>query len=353
MLPLVPGFTVNNRTASIADVIAGMQGVVVSAPEQAATQEAQSPAAQMLELWPAMARLVIASGDAAAYRLYIYLWNLCKATGGWVSLANVIHGEAGQNFGGTFNTRKRLVKRGAGRYWFESDDRLWLVGAQRLYPALQEFAESRGVAGYDEPNTRKMLIPAESIHSLKAFNAACLNAWISERKGSSYQVTWRVLCAQWGKSRRTLYDWIRLAGVKSTENYGRRWVGTHKRGAPHVFDVVVDESSGNPQVITNQAGQLWAYFQRGNTYVGNAPYNSKGACKAINAHSGNYTGDRPGDGAPGACAEQWEGNRPKANFASIDALLKHKKKRREVADNAYVRQPKRSNSQRALWSLDR
>jgi hypothetical protein len=189
-----------------------------------------------------------------------------------------------------------------------------------------------------------MFIPAAALDTLETFQAACLNAWISERKGHTYQVTWRVLCGQWGKSRRCLYGWMKLAGIMSSENYGRRWLGIHKRGSPHIFDVTTDEQSGNPNVITNQGGQLWAYFQRGNTYTGNAHHSRKGACKAINAHSGNYKG--------GSDAERWETDRERANFTSIDAFLRAKKKHRRIAENAYIMQPKRSSAKRKLWSLD-
>ena len=293
------------------------------APQLAPEETWRSPSSPV-QIWPTLARLAIASGEGPYLRLWALLSEYSRRDGGRGSfrLNSESLNELACTLGITPSTLSTLVRKGDGIYWSRGGNRLWQVSAVKLYEHLQSAAKAAAIAGYDEPNRRKMLIPLECFSSLELFYATCLNAWLMDRKAGEFMVTWKVLTAWWGRNRACLNRWMDIAGIQRTENWGKRRIGTADRRTG-LFDVIQDPETGNPNMVVESQGQLWLMYQRGNTYYANQSVSRarRGAFKLLNASSGNSLG-----ASPRPDAEQWQRDNLKANFHSVDAHSRYQKK---------------------------
>ena len=351
----------NNRTTPIADIAARLLAQLASpqpaidpasSPEMTCEPGSASPdlpieacpaittpeSASMpagVQVWPTLARLAIASGEGPYFRLWALLSEYSRRDGGRGSFRMTSESQCAlaTSLGITPSTLSTIVRKGDGIYWSRGGNRLWQVSAVKLYEHLQGTVQAAAIAGYDEPNRRKMLIPLECFSSLELFYATCLNAWLADRKAGEFMVTWKVLTSWWGRNRACLNRWMDLAGIQRTENWGKRRIGSADRRTG-LFDVIEDPVTGNPNMVVEAQGQLWLMYQRGNTYYANQSVSraNKGAAKLLNAHSGNQVvASKLQD------AERWDRDNLKANFASVDAQLQYKKKHKALPDISYTR----------------
>lgn len=336
----------NNRTTPIADIAARLraqlaspqpaiealstgdcESVPVAADEIVAADAADKNACQpeqLIQIWPTIARLAIASGEGPYFRLWALLSEYSRRDGGRGSFrlnSESLKGLA-CTLGITPSTLSTIVRKGDGIYWSRGGNRLWQVSAVKLYEHLQGAAQLAAIAGYDEPNRRKMLIPIESFSSLELFYATCLNAWLMDRKAGEFMVTWNVLAAWWGRNRACLNRWMKIAGIERTANEGNLWVA-NAGDQRHFFDVIHDHPTGQPNCLFIKDGQIWRWYQRGNTYYANQSVSRarRGAFKLLNASSGNSSG-----ASTQPDAEQWQRHNLKANFRAVDAHSRYQKK---------------------------
>jgi hypothetical protein len=280
--------------------------------------------ADCIQVWPTLARLAIASGEGPYFRLWALLSEYSRRDGGRGSfrLTDQSLNELAATLGVSARTMVRTINSGDGIYWSRGGGRLWQVSAVKLYEHLQDAASTAAIAGYDEPNRRKMFIPLENFSSLELFYATCLDAWLGDRRAGEHMAVWWVLTKLWGRNRACLNRWMDLAGIQRTENWGKRRIGSADRRTG-LFDVIQDPATGNPNMVVEAQGQLWLMYQRGNTYYASKSVSRarRGAFKLLNASSGNSLG-----ASSQTTAEQWQRHNLKANFKDVDAQTRYRKK---------------------------
>ena len=312
-----------------------------------------------IELWPTLGRLAIAGGVSPTFRLWCLLAQWSREAGGvpWVEWNKETYQRIGSILHITPRTVKRLGLSGGGGFWEIKQGRLWRFGAWQVYQFLKQAARDRGVAGWDEPNRRKVFIPIGKLASLESFHAACFHAWLCDRRNNEYQATWKVLLPLWKRTRKVLNDWMQLEGITRHENWGERPIG-RQRGH-NVFDVIADEVTGNPNLVVQKRGQLYLMWQRGNTYAGRLEKARRGAFKRLNVHSvaapAGESGDTPEMAStPDSGVERWATDRLKANYKDADRFRMAKKlpdvsyvlsKQEVIADSKQV-------YSRRLWSCE-
>ncbi len=306
-----PGETITTSPASDGDRIHGNP-----------TSSVPSSPPLLLELWPTMARLAIAGGAGPQFRLWCYLAQVSRETGGieWLAWNKKVQQVCASVLGVTPATIRNLARSGVGGFWQIKGGVLWRFGAPRVYRNLSEWAREAGVSGWDEPNRRKVFIPLECLASLERFYAVSLHAWLCAFKDSQLSNIWRELTKLWKRSRQQLNKWLDMEGVQRIENFGVKCLGTEKRHG--FFDVVEDSQSGNPQLIYESGGRLWLMFQRGNTYVGRLPRAAQGAYASLNAQRGTLLAGRSGDEPDGV--QRWATNEARANFTSDEQYRRAK-----------------------------
>lgn len=221
--------------------------------------------AELVSIWPAMARLAISGGWGPEYRMWcVAQWLNHQNNTGWVTVAQLIDAT-----GCTANTVRRLLETGLGIFWRQTSGsgmarKVYLVGQVDAVSRLHRLADGAGLYEPDEPErSRWQVTIGECTGSLGEFYSACFAGWVGVREGFGYRVSWDVLQRAWGRSRTQINEWIDLAGIDKEPNRGCIEI-SERHYAADIAELFW--SNGVPFRIDHHDGKRFVYFMRANSY---------------------------------------------------------------------------------------
>jgi len=163
-----------------------------------------------LKAYPELGRLIIRSGRAREYRIWLLLRQIDATGRGWLYLDDVSL-IVRDRLALSNDTLRRVLAAGDGTFWTIQDGRIWLAGLLKL----SEIFECR-------PG-RPFLMPNEAMGKLQTFKAFIYAGWIcvqgtTKSKQGGITIS-RARCTDsWNVSRVTLSTWERISGISKRRN---------------------------------------------------------------------------------------------------------------------------------------
>jgi hypothetical protein len=261
-----------------------------------------------IRLIPTSARKAYALDLARFYRLYELLKHIdrvwLKGTGKFVVSGEILAALAVATRLSETTLRRALRAPEAGLFWQATITRQWrendviylrLASRQRVEQTLSELAEAAGVYDPRRVSIGITFVKWSDCRSLKRFGAACFGAWLAaHNKTGSSMIRWSDLKTSWGRARKQLRLWCKIARVKIIHN--RVLIDPSEFDRETAYRLSMDLSREGFYVTTQMRAdgkEFWS-FQRANTFV--APVTAQVGKRSIPKRATRYL-RRPGDGS--------------------------------------------------------
>lgn len=211
-----------------------------------------------------LGRIVVKKGLEDGYRLWLILRAQDGEGKGWIEKDKVAA------MAGRFGIPARRLRKALSSPFFR-------IGRRRVFlVGLGKIAEALGCRV-----GKPVWVDSECLFPLRRFRAALYAAWLAQ-KGEGVMISRKRLEELWGRTRQTLRQWERLAGVEVKANYARcPWPTTDDTLAVHI-----------PSPYKMAADGVW--FQLPNRYVAPLDRASYGMARKVD----RALALSPGEGYP-------------------------------------------------------
>lgn len=232
-----------------------------------------------VHILPSTARKAAALGLFKFYRVYEVLKHIDRVhhdgRGKFVIGGEILQ-DAATACGVSPLTIKRTIRDEAaqGLFWrltitpkWRADDILYveLVSRKNVELALSERAAAAGVYDAYQVSRRKALLRLADFEDLQTLAAFCFASWLAVRKGSEFTGRWADLVSAWGRSRRTIREWIAISGVTIVHNFG--YIPAEDTAGPALNAALTLQGNDVPTWRETIDGKEYVVFYRANTFV--------------------------------------------------------------------------------------